>query len=222
MKHTSNPSQRLRGRGFTLIELLVAIAIAGLLAALAIPALSRANDRALEAKCLGNLRQIGIAFQGFLSDNNGTFPDSIGGGTSNRWVHALDDYAGAEGRGYATEIFHCPRARPPFTTAIGLYGFNDYLAGSGNAKARRKVLQIARPSAVVVMAEHAYGVDAGPHLSPDSPFPTSHRGAAANHERGKTPDQAGARGRGNYLFADWHIETLKDWPGRNAFDPSLP
>jgi prepilin-type processing-associated H-X9-DG protein/prepilin-type N-terminal cleavage/methylation domain-containing protein len=210
----------------TLIELLIVIAIVAILAAIAIPTINGARQKAVEAKCISNLRQIGIAFQGYLSEHDNTYPDSIGGGSSGRWVHALDDYVGADGQGYATEVFHCPRTpKAQYTTtpggnAVGLYGFNDYVAGSGNARARRKIVQIRNPSRLVIMAEHAFDRDAGAHLSPDDPYPKSPRGAAANHQPGKTPAQAAENGRGNYLYADGHVETLSVWPGRDAFDPS--
>jgi prepilin-type N-terminal cleavage/methylation domain-containing protein/prepilin-type processing-associated H-X9-DG protein len=78
-------------RAFTLIELLVVIAIIAILAAMLLPTLARAKEAGKRIACLNNLRQLSLAAQMYVGENQGTYPPRSG---TDRWPDRFYDSYG--------------------------------------------------------------------------------------------------------------------------------
>lgn len=88
--------QNRKTSAFSLVELLVVIAIIALLAALLLPALNRGKARAKRVECIGDLNQLGTAFQMFAHDHRGRFPaqTSVADGGCMEYVQAGESING--------------------------------------------------------------------------------------------------------------------------------
>ena len=121
------PDKKMRRRAFTLIELLVVIAIIAILAAMLLPALSLARQRAWSTGCNANLHQIGLGLNLFADDNNELYPKS---GSTIYWG-AIDPKTGKAGWmeqifSYVgnTNAYNCPGNVHCRRQAVGFNYFN--------------------------------------------------------------------------------------------------
>jgi len=112
---TRRSNHRCFKTGFTLIELLVVIAIIAILAAMLLPALSRAKGKAQQTACLSNLKQIGLSLTLYADENSGwwPFPSDSTLPDPNIWTKELQPYIRLRGNqtsGQENPVFICPVA----------------------------------------------------------------------------------------------------------------
>jgi prepilin-type N-terminal cleavage/methylation domain-containing protein/prepilin-type processing-associated H-X9-DG protein len=204
-------------RAFTLIEILVVMAIIVGLAAILIPSLNSALERAKVAKDMSNLRQIAAATQMYMNDNNGVLFSTTGS-----WMSQLYNADNPAASKYLSswKIFVSPfdkraSSAPSATSAIS-YGINGTTGVVGMSADR-----ISKPTVFIVFAPaQASGATVNFHGIGNTTNQASLVSSAnvTVLRSATTPDGPAAGGthnsrtKINALFADWHVEPML-WSG---------
>ena len=199
--------------GFTLIELLVVIAIIAILAAILFPVFAQAREKARQATCQSNLKQVGLAVQMYAQDYDETLPTSGSSGGGGDVTGLLEPYTKQK---FGQGIWRCPSHAKfdPVNGWTSSYGYNfqyllapgpDYPHSGYNGFSNSGVALsfLARPADSLCFMDQT--------VSPGSTNLWSYitrPGDPTNTDGFGRPDFRHS-GQANVLFCDTHVKTVR-------------
>jgi prepilin-type processing-associated H-X9-DG protein len=206
-----------------LIELLVVIAIIALLAAMLLPALSRARESARATQCLNHMQQLGLAVRLYADDHADEFPRSQHSAFANGqlpWGRAIAPQLGSSPTRWTnllSGVYHCSTDKRTTTMSYGLNVYYELGPGddyAGKPQSWRRVAQVPKPAATVLLAENAGRAD---HLMAHFWFAQADAADLASRRH---------KLRANYTFADGHaaaqpLVRVFNPPHTDLWNPSL-
>lgn len=204
---------RQKKNGFTLIELLVVMGIIMILASLLLPSLARAKATANRIKCISNNKQVQIACQMYVDDNDDRFPARLSG--MSNWVAELKPYY------INPKVLQCPSDRFTSERSMLINAFGDWFKANLNEQDWRKYVQhryplglqasvISDPSQTITFGErdkNSFHVHMDIWQGPDGQEGVGNDMTEIEHDRHSMGREK--TGGSNFAFADGSVRYLK-------------